>query len=133
MILTFVDAGVLIAAARGNNKLALKAMAILDDPDRQFVSSKFVQLEVLPKSVYHKNQAEVDFYEIFFNSVHTWVDISNQLLEDAYVQACEHGLSAIDALHMAAAIAVNVDELITTEKSGKPIHKPQKVKTTTII
>ena len=132
MTLTFVDAGVLIAAARGNNKLSLKAMAVLDDPDRQFVSSKFVQLEVLPKAVFHKNLAEVNFYEIFFNSVHTWANSSEQLLEDAYAHACDYGLSAIDALHVAAAISVNADELVTTKKPDKPIHKTQKIKITSI-
>ena len=132
MTLTFVDAGVLIAAARGNNKLALKAMAVLDDPDRQFVSSKFVQLEILPKAIYHKNTAEANFYEIFFDSVHTWVAVSEKLLEEAHRLACESGLSAIDALHVAAAISVNADELITTEKSDKPIHKILQLKTTSI-
>ena len=35
MKLTFVDAGVLIAAARGGNLQAARAMEILDDPERE--------------------------------------------------------------------------------------------------
>jgi hypothetical protein len=36
MTITFVDAGVLIAAARGRGEVSAQAMAILDDPDRSF-------------------------------------------------------------------------------------------------
>jgi hypothetical protein len=35
MIRTYLDAGILIAAARGKAPLATKALDILDDPNRQ--------------------------------------------------------------------------------------------------
>lgn len=60
---TYIDAGVLIAAVRGRDDVATRAMQVLDDPDREFVSSPFLRLEVLPKAVYGKRQAEVEFYE----------------------------------------------------------------------
>ncbi len=47
---TFVDSGVLIAAARGNEDVARQAMAVLDDPEREFASSPLVKLEVLPNT-----------------------------------------------------------------------------------
>jgi len=37
--LTFVDAGVLIAAARGGSEQAQRALAVLDDPEREFAAS----------------------------------------------------------------------------------------------
>jgi hypothetical protein len=40
--LTFVDAGVLIAAARGGNVKASRAMEIFDDPEREFALSCWV-------------------------------------------------------------------------------------------
>jgi predicted nucleic acid-binding protein len=43
--------------------------------------------------------------------------------QSAYRIAQEHGLSAIDALHIAAAIATGAEEFITTEKPGKPIYR----------
>ena len=46
-IRTFVDSGVLITAARGSGESAHDALAILDDPDREFVSSFFIRLEVI--------------------------------------------------------------------------------------
>jgi hypothetical protein len=57
--LTFVDAGVLIAAARGGTVEAARAMEILDDPDREFAASPLLRLEVLPQAVFNKRQAEV--------------------------------------------------------------------------
>jgi hypothetical protein len=51
---TFIDTGVLIAAARGQNDVAVRAMAILDDPNREFASSIFVKLEVLLSEVHRQ-------------------------------------------------------------------------------
>ncbi len=66
---TYIDSGVLIAAIRGIEPIAQKALEILDDPDREFVSSMFVKLEVLPKAAYHKQTLEQEFYTTFFDSV----------------------------------------------------------------
>ena len=62
---TYIDSGVLIAAIRGVEPIAQKALEILDDPEREFVSSMFVKLEVLPKAVYHKQSIEEEFYTTF--------------------------------------------------------------------
>jgi hypothetical protein len=118
-----VDAGVLIAAARGRADVATHAMKILDDPDREFVASPFLKLEVLPKAVYVKRQAEVEFYETFFNAVTFWAESVNEITKNAYIEACKFGLNAMDALHIVAAISAGAEELITTEKPEKSIHR----------
>ena len=51
---TFVDANVLIAAWRGNAELLQKSMEILDDPDREFIVSDYLKLEVIPKPTFSK-------------------------------------------------------------------------------
>jgi hypothetical protein len=79
MIRTYIDAGVLIAAARGEATIALKALDILDDPNRDFASSIFVKLEVLPKAVHNKNAAESEFYETFFAGVTIWSESFDSL------------------------------------------------------
>ncbi|MGH7488630.1 MAG: PIN domain-containing protein [bacterium] len=132
MKLTFIDAGVLIAAARGSLVSSPGALAILDDPDRTFASSFFVRLEVLPKALFHKRTDESDFYEEFFKSVDIWTPIETGLFEDALRVASDAGLSALDALHVAAALAVGADEFITSEKPGKPIHRVRGVTVRTI-
>lgn len=121
---TFLDAGVLIAAARGADKTSLQALQVLDDPDRVFVSSIFVKLEVLPKAIYNGFKEETAFYQSFFeNDVDLWIDFSDEPVEVAEQHAEKFGLSALDALHVAAAISAEADEIITTEKLGKPMHR----------
>lgn len=125
---TYLDAGVLIAAVRGKDEVTAKAMQVLDDPTREFVSSIFLQLEVLPKAIHGKRQAEVEFYETFFAAVRRWAKTLPRVAEKARQHANTHGLGAIDALHVAAAIAVGAEELVTTEKPEKPIHRVTEVK-----
>jgi len=121
---TFLDAGVLIAAARGTGGMALRALEVLDDPNRTFVSSIFVKLEVLPKAVYNSFKEEAEFYESFFeNDVEFWVGFSDEMADFAQEQAARFGLGALDALHTAAAISAGAEEFITTEKPGKPLHR----------
>ena len=132
MKLTFINAGVLIAVARGSGDIALKAMAVLDDPERAFASSPFVRLEVLPKSKFHRRAAETAFYEAFFETVEHWARPDDSLVEHAFDAAVAFGLSSIDALHVAAAAALGADELVTTERPGKPLHRVTSVAVKTI-
>jgi len=125
---TYLDAGVLIAAVCGTDEVAIKAMEILDDPEREFVASAFLKLEVLPKAAYGKRQAEVEFYETFFAAARRWAKTLPRIVEKAQQHANTHGLGAMAALHVAAAISVGADELVTTEKPEKPIHKVMEVK-----
>ena len=84
---TFLDAGVLIAAIRGTPEIADRAMDLLNDPERLFVSSDFVQLEVLPKAVYFRQRAEASFYQAYFASVTEMVPVSHALVLQASEQA----------------------------------------------
>jgi predicted nucleic acid-binding protein len=129
---TYIDSGVLIDAIRGNDANAQKAIAILDDPEREFISSIFVRLEVLPKAIHHRNQHEVEFYETFFHSVKYWADSLNDIVELAYQEATTYGLNAIDSLHVASALSSNADELITSEKVTSLIHKTKSIKIVSI-
>ena len=65
-IRSFIDASLLIAAARGNQAISDRALELLDDPGRAFITSDFVCLEVLPKAVFHRQQPEIHFYRAFF-------------------------------------------------------------------
>jgi predicted nucleic acid-binding protein len=118
-----VDAGVLIAAYVGDVKDTIPARAVLDDPSRAFVASSFLSLEVLPKARFHRRDREAEFYRSFFALATVWVEPTKSLLQSAAFQAETYGLAAMDALHVAAALAGNASELITTEKLSKPIHR----------
>lgn len=132
MTLTFIDAGVLIAAARGNDWLARRAIAVLDDPQRSFAASTFLRLEVLPKALFYNRADEIDFYDSFFAAVEHWAEPDSALTDSAYFLAARFGLSALDALHIAAAISVGADELYTTERPQKPIHRVTEIAVRTI-
>lgn len=120
---TYVDSGVFITAFRGVQSASHRANSFLNSRDREFVSSQFVKLEVLPKATYHHQQDEAEFYETFFDAVSYWTTDVEQVAEDAHQLACTCGLAAMDALHIAAALLLKADELITTEKPTKPMHR----------
>ncbi len=106
-------------------KRTIPARAILDDPDRAFVASPFLSLEVLPKASFHRREREAEFYRAFFAVATVWIEPNTELIQLAAMQAETYGLAAMDALHVAAAITGKASELITTEKLSKPIHRVQ--------
>jgi predicted nucleic acid-binding protein len=123
MVLTFVDASVLIAAARGVAPTTQAADVILTDPSRQIVSSDFVRLEVLPKPMYFSKSAEILYYQRYFSAVHLWVAPTLPLVRQAFHIAASHGLSAVDALHMAAAEIAGAAEFVTAERATSPLFR----------
>jgi len=130
--LAFIDSGLLIAAARGKDELSNKALEVLDDPERDFVTSDFVRLEVLPKAIYNKQAHEVQFYETFFQAAQTAVPPSTALVDQAQWEAEQAGLSALDALHVAAAKEGDCRELITAEAETKPLFRVKELDVITI-
>jgi predicted nucleic acid-binding protein len=128
---TFLDAGVLIAAIRGTPEIADRAMELLNDPERLFVSSDFVQLEVLPKAVYFRQEAEASFYRAYFAA--EMVPVSRTLVSEASEQAQRAGLAAMDALHVAAARAGEATEFITVERPGKPLFRVEGLTVQTLL
>jgi predicted nucleic acid-binding protein len=130
---TFLDAGVLIAAARGRGIIEARAHAILDDPERTFVTSDYVRMEVLPKTIYHRQNEEALVYERFFSRAAQIILPSPSLLQQAYSEACTFGLSALDALHIAAAKFSGAEEFITTERPTTPLFRVTGIVITTII
>jgi predicted nucleic acid-binding protein len=120
---SFVDSGVLIAAARGNSDRTERALAALSEVEQVFLSSIFIKLEVLPQAICYKQQAEINFYEFFFSNVIAWATDLEPLAQTAYGLAYTYGLSSLDTLNIAAAIALNADEFITTEKPTKPLYR----------
>ncbi|HYM61730.1 MAG TPA: PIN domain-containing protein [Thermoanaerobaculia bacterium] len=124
MIRTYVDSGVLIAAARGSGQLAARALDVIADTStREFVCSDYVRLEIIPKPTYEGRSAEVRFYEEFFATVSLWLPFDAQHLRRALMEACNSGLNAMDAIHVVAAVEGKCQEIFTSERPGKPIHR----------
>lgn len=127
LIRTFLDSGVLISAARGTDEEANTALQIISDPYREFASSRFLKLEVLPKALFMKKELEVEFYNAYFESVAFWATDLEKILEMGDREAAEFGLGAMDALHIAAAVETGSSEFITSEKPQKSIHRTRKI------
>jgi predicted nucleic acid-binding protein len=45
------------------------------------------------------------------------------VVAEAQQIAERYGVAALDALHVAAALAAGAEELVTTERPGKPIYR----------
>ena len=132
MIRTFIDSGVLISAATGRDTLFDRAWNILDDPERVFLTSEFVRLEVLPKATYFRRQDELEMYEAFFATVEQTVPLSQALMTQAHVEARSAGLGALDALHVAAAKISGAEEWVITERPITALFRVEGLTVTTI-
>jgi predicted nucleic acid-binding protein len=132
LTLTYVDSGVLIYAAQGTTAAAALALPFLADTAREYVTSDYVRLEVFPKCTFHQRRAEIEFYSEFFRLNGRTVPTSPALLEYALEEACNTGISGLDAVHIACAVFAGAEEFITSEKYTKPIHRTQKVRVVSI-
>ncbi|MGH9768885.1 MAG: type II toxin-antitoxin system VapC family toxin [Blastocatellia bacterium] len=120
--ITVVDSSVLINAAIGPNAARrMRALTVVGDPNREFAASRYLHLEVLPIPTMYQKHKERRFYELFFSNVTIWLDEAS-LIQPALDLACQFGLGAMDALHLAAAVSVNA-EFISAEKPTKPIYQ----------
>jgi predicted nucleic acid-binding protein len=79
-----------------------------------------------------RNEAEVEFYETFFSLNSRTIPTSVALLELAMKEACNIGLNALDAIHIACAVFGGAQEIVTSEKSTKPMHRTTLVKVVSI-
>jgi hypothetical protein len=125
---TYIDPGVLICALRGSDRESAAALSFLYDPLREYVTSDYVRIELIPKCVFHKNDVERQFYEKFFRSSTMRVPSSDELLAFAIEEGGRTGISGIDAIHVACALVAEAEELVTTEKATKPIHNARGIR-----
>lgn len=124
---TYVDSCVLIAAWQGTDEIWKDAMAVLDDPERQFVVSHYLKLEVLPKPRFHRKETEVAFMEEFFARADENIAPSAEIADEAIELASRHDLAPVDALHASMAKAAKA-ELVTIEGETKPLFRVKDIK-----
>lgn len=123
---TFVDAGVLIAAFKGEAELKRRALEVLGDPDRSFVVNRYLMLEVLPKPTYQKRDEELQFMQAFFSGGIEIVEPCVEVADSAMELACTYRLQPCDALHAATAWRENA-EFVTAEGPTKPFMRIQQI------
>ena len=123
---TYLDSSVLIQAVQGVD--GDKTAALLEDPEREFVAATFLKLELVPQPTFLKRKAELEFLEAFFERIAEWREADKTLVTSALEEAKSVPLTAVDAIHVAAAKALRCDEFITAEKPGKPLYKVRSLK-----
>ena len=124
---TFCDSGVLLTAwKRGEHHE--RAVSLLADDARDFVTCDNVRLELLPKPAFEKRHAEIEFYHEHFQNVSACEPFSEALGQAALTLAKKYGLSAGDALNLASAIRLGADEFVTSELPGKPMFRVAGIK-----
>jgi predicted nucleic acid-binding protein len=72
--------------------------------------------------------AKLKIWDAFFRAVTRWPSSNDDVVRHAYDIAVNFGLSALDALHVAAAISTGAEELVTTEKTTKPLHRAKDIR-----
>ena len=127
---TFLDSGVLLTAWRGREPEA--ALAVMEDPEREFYTSQLVKLELLPKPAFFKQAAEIEFYQTHFRMVKGEEPLSSALGLKADELARQYGIAAVDALHLAAAMRLGAKEFVSAEKPGKPIFRVKGITVTSV-
>ena len=125
---TYLDSSVLIAAFRGDSAVAVRALEVLDDPERQFVVSDYLRLEVLPKPTFLGRREEVLFMRTFLEEAAEDVPSSQELTGRAVRLASQYNMTPIDALHVGTAMTAGVDEFVTMEKAIKPMCRIREIK-----
>jgi hypothetical protein len=119
---TYLDTGVLIEAAAGKSARAEVALGLLNDPDRVFLSSPFLDLELLPQAIQNRQREQQKFLETYLAATKRMEDL-RAVFRVAFREASSSAVSGMDALHVAAAHLLRADEFITTEKPGKAIYR----------
>ena len=125
---TYLDTNILIEAFQGRkDDYYRRIMEVLNDPQRQWVVSDFLALELLPKPTFYRREEEVNFMQTFLHNAHQNIAASSQVVEKAIDVASSYDVAPMDALHVAAAWEANVDEFLTLEKPSHPICRVREI------
>src|ERR1051326_6621309 len=108
---TYLDSSVLIQAVQGVD--GDKTATLLEDPEREFAAATFIKRELLPQPTFHKRNAELEFLQAYFDRVIEWLEADEDLVAAALKEASAVPLTAMDAIHVAAAKALRCEEFVT--------------------
>lgn len=120
---TYLDTCVVRAAYEADGDDGVRALELMDDPDREFVVSDILRLELLPVPTYERRAEESEFYERFFQAATVNVPMESRSAVEALAVGGRYGLGAGDALHIEAARFAGAQEFITIEKRRKPLFR----------
>jgi len=120
---TYVDSGVLIAAACGGGRLGECALAVLQDSAREFVSSDYIKMKFFRSQSTSGGERKSSSITPISQGFPIWLNFRCVTPSGCLEEACRSGLQSYDAIHIAVAAIGGCDELITTEKPTSAIHR----------
>ncbi len=127
----YVDSCVLILALQAKESdVAQKAIAAISDQNTRYIFSPIVELEVLPKPTKHRPDQAKFFAEWFERAER--IQYSDEVHSTALAQATTYSIEPMDAVHVGSAIVGKADELITGEKSTKPMFASKELRVRSI-
>jgi hypothetical protein len=127
---TYLDSSVLIAIVEGESDVAEKAMRYVDEPDREIVLSEAVRLEVYPRRLLdpQKTGQRQCLDELFKRAAQIVNDFPERVWKQAVEEASRCQMQRMDALHVAAALEGNADEIVTAEKPEKNMCRTKSIR-----
>ncbi|MBU0482832.1 MAG: type II toxin-antitoxin system VapC family toxin [Proteobacteria bacterium] len=132
-IRTVIDSCVLIAAFQGEEGDAnKKALAVLDDTNREFIAVDFVELETIPKPSFTKREEQVQLFQAFFDEAPIHAEVSSEITTHAIKLASLYDIGPMDALIVSSAVICKADEIITLEKPTMPMFSAKEIKITSL-
>jgi hypothetical protein len=121
----------LIAAFRGDAIMRERALCVLSCPTFEFWYSPLLRLELILQPTHQRRKIELAFYEEYFEHANCYGDL-NRMFEIGSPDAMKHGISVVDALHVACANLSRCEVLLTTETVNKPMFKTKLVEVVSI-
>lgn len=118
----YLDSCVLRLAceAKEDDERTRRALEELNREDVTFLSSRVLELELLPMPSKNKQAGQVAFFAEFFRDAEH-IACTDDALDVAMAEACRVGMSCADAMHVGLAAAGRAEELVTAEGPSKPI------------
>lgn len=129
----YIDSCLLIVASKGNEDDERTVLA-LEELNRnvQYLFSSIVELETIPKTIFHKYPEQTNFLVSFFSRAER-VDCTSEIQGEAISKASIDNLGPGDALHVACAISGNATELVTCEGKDNTLTRTTGLSVRTIL
>ena len=126
----YFDSCALISWSTDNAQLARLFDTLNARHGWHLVTSSFLRLEVEPDHAGRQSQRERERLAAFFGMSSREIKPSSALVDLARAERSRLPLSAMDALHLAAAFVAGCEVFITLERAAKPMHASQLVRVT---
>ena len=119
----YVDTNIWITAIQASGPESMRALEVIEDPERELLISAYVRLEVLPKPRFHNRQDQVENFTVMFSQAEDLPLYQSAIVNNAIDIAATHDLTPIDALHISTAMHGHAQEFVTLEKPTKPMFR----------